>query len=139
MFRNVLLFVLLYLLNQILVSAEINPAGKRPNFVVLLVDDLGIGDVGCFGNDTIKTPNIDKLASRGAKLNHNLAPESMCTPSRAATLTGRYAVRSGMASGPKEVRVFLTIGTSGGLPANETTIAEVLKETGYKTGARVLN
>ena len=106
---------------------------RRPNFVVLLVDDLGIGDIGCFGNDTIKTPNIDRLASMGAKLNHNLSPESMCTPSPAATLTGRYAVRSGMASGPGEVRVLVNLAASGGLPSNETTIGEVLQESGYRT------
>ena len=134
MVQNFMLIALVYLLNQCVVSAGVNPAAERPNFVVFLVDDLGIGDIGCFGNDTIKTPNIDNLASHGAKLNHNLAPESMCTPSRAATLTGRYAVRSGMASGPKEVRVFLNIATSGGLPTNETTIGEILQESGYKTG-----
>lgn len=106
----------------------------RPNFVVLLVDDLGIGDIGCFGNDTIKTPNVDSLAARGVKLSHNLAPESMCTPSRAATLTGRYAVRSGLAAGPEESRVFWPLAKSGGLPRNETTFAEILQDYGYRTG-----
>ena len=106
----------------------------RPNFVLLIADDLGIGDIGCFGNDTIKTPNIDSLASRGVKLNHNLAPASMCTPSRAATLTGRYAVRSGLVGGPGESRVIAKLAMSGGLPHNETTIAEILQESGYRTG-----
>ena len=106
----------------------------RPNFVVLIADDLGIGDIGCFGNDTIKTPSIDSLASRGVKLNHNLAPASMCTPSRAATLTGRYAVRSGLVGGPGESRVIAQLAMSGGLPHNETTIAEILQESGYRTG-----
>jgi arylsulfatase A-like enzyme len=137
MMQNLMFLALVYLLTQCAESAELNPAATRPNFVVFLVDDLGIGDIGCFGNDTIKTPNIDNLASHGAKLNHNLAPESMCTPSRAATLTGRYAVRSGMAAGPDEIRVFLHIATSGGLPNNETTIAEVLQESGYKTGKNI--
>ena len=107
---------------------------ERPNFVVFIVDDLGIGDIGCFGNHTIKTPNIDGLASRGVKLNHNLAPESLCTPSRAATLTGRYAVRSGFASGPEESRVIAKLAMSGGLPHNETSVAEILQESGYRTG-----
>ena len=106
---------------------------EKPNFVVLLVDDLGIGDIGCFGNHTIKTPNVDRLASRGAKLNHNLAPESICTPSRAAMLTGRYAIRSGLASGPGELRVISNLACSAGLPNNETTLAEVLQENGYET------
>ena len=55
---------------------NVKSATERPNFVVFIVDDLGIGDIGCFGNDTIKTPNVDGLASQGVKLNHNLAPES---------------------------------------------------------------
>ena len=137
MINNFVFLAFLCLLNHCVVSAEVKPTAKRPNFVVFLVDDLGIGDIGCFGNDTIKTPNIDNLASNGAKLNHNLAPESVCTPSRAATLTGRYAIRSGMASGPGETRMFLHIATSGGLPSNETTIAEILQESGYKTGKMI--
>ena len=109
------------------------PSPQRPNFLVFLVDDVGIGDIGCFGNDTIKTPNIDRLAARGAKLTHNLSPESICTPSRAAMLTGRYAIRSGMASGPGELRVLGSLACSGGLPSNESTIGKVLQENGYRT------
>ena len=114
-------------------KAAVARSVEKPNFVVLLVDDLGIGDIGCFGNDTIKTPNVDRLAARGARLNHNLAPESICTPSRAAMLTGRYAIRSGLASGPGELRVIANLACSAGLPSNETTVAEVLQENGYKT------
>ena len=106
---------------------------QKPNFVVLLVDDLGIGDIGCFGNGTIKTPNIDRIAERGAKLNHNLAPESICTPSRAAMLTGRYAIRSGMASGPGELRVISSLTSTSGLPTNEITFAQALQNNGYRT------
>ena len=111
-----------------------NTDRQSPNFVVFLVDDLGIGDVGCFGNDTMSTSNIDNLACNGARLNHNLAAESICTPSRAAMLTGRYAIRSGFAAGPNEARVLMTINCPGGMPRNETTFAEVLQEHGYKTG-----
>ncbi|XP_028415082.1 arylsulfatase E-like [Dendronephthya gigantea] len=115
-------------------SVLCNVEAGRPNFVVFIVDDLGIGDIGCFGNDTIKTPNIDSIASQGVRLNHNLAPYSMCTPSRAATLTGRYAVRSGFAAGPGDVRVISELAMSGGLPANEITLAEILRDDGYRTG-----
>ena len=109
---------------------------RRPNILILLVDDLGIGDIGCFGNTTIKTPNVDQLSKDGVKLEHNLAPESLCTPSRAAFLTGRYAIRSGMASedGDSFSRVFTKIAVQGGLPSNETTFAKVLQQNGYKTG-----
>lgn len=109
-------------------------AQSKPNIVLFMVDDLGIADIGCFGNDTIKTPNIDRLASEGAKLAHHLAPESVCTPSRAAFLTGRYPIRSGLASNPDQHRMFLYLAAQGGLPHNETTFAEVLKDNGYATG-----
>ena len=68
---------------------------KPPNIVILLADDLGIGDVGCFGNDTIKTPNIDSICKRGVKLSQHLAADATCTPSRSAMLTGRLPVRTG--------------------------------------------
>ncbi|XP_052520666.1 arylsulfatase H-like isoform X3 [Tympanuchus pallidicinctus] len=67
----------------------------QPNFVLLLADDLGIGDVGCYGNDTIRTPNIDRLAREGVKLTQHISAAPLCTPSRAAFLTGRYPIRSG--------------------------------------------
>ena len=77
------------------VKGEPQPLGSKPNIVVLLADDLGIGDIGCFGNTTLPTPNIDNLAEDGAKITHFLAAAAICTPSRAAFLTGRYPVRSG--------------------------------------------
>jgi len=72
-----------------------NASASKPNVVIFLADDLGIGDIGCFGNSTIKTPNIDRIAKEGAKLTHHLTAAALCTPSRAALMTGRYPVRSG--------------------------------------------
>ena len=69
---------------------------QRPNVLLMMADDLGYGDLGCFGNKTLHTPNIDKLASEGAILTQSFAAESLCTPSRAAFLTGRYPKRAGM-------------------------------------------
>lgn len=106
---------------------------RRPNFIILMVDDLGIGDIGCFGNTTIKTPNIDQLARDGVKFEHNLAPSVLCTPSRAAFLTGRHAVRSGMAADVGDRRVLLKFAIEGGLPHTEVTFAKLLQNSGYKT------
>jgi len=109
-------------------------SAKPPNVLIFLVDDLGIADLGCFGNDTIKTPNIDRLAEEGARLRHDVTPDSVCTPNRAAFLTGRYPVRSGIASDRGQIRVFIFTSGSGGLPQNETTFAEIASAQGYKTG-----
>ncbi|GAB5584389.1 arylsulfatase F [Prionailurus iriomotensis] len=104
----------------------------KPNIVLMIVDDLGIGDLGCFGNDTMRTPNIDRLAREGVQLKHHISAASMCTPSRAAFLTGRYPIRSGMVSN-RVSRVISTLGAPAGLPRNETTFAALLKRQGYST------
>ena len=109
----------------------ISVTSAKPNIIIFLVDDLGIADLGCFGNDTIKTPNIDRLAEEGARLRHDVMPDSICTPNRAALLTGRYPIRSGLGS---PYRVFLFSSASGGLPQNEITFAEIASAAGYKTG-----
>ncbi|KAM9320264.1 arylsulfatase H-like [Gastrophryne carolinensis] len=106
---------------------------QKPNILLLMADDLGIGDVGCFGNTTIRTPNIDRLATEGVKLTHHIAPASLCTPSRSAFLTGRYPIRTGM-TGHNQHGVLLWNAASGGLPKNETTFAKILKQNGYTTG-----
>lgn len=99
-----------------------------------MVDDLGVADIGCFGNTSLKTPNVDNLATNGARLTHSISSESICTPSRAAFLTGRYAIRSGLAARPKATRVLKFTSAPGGLPRNETTFAQVLRNSGYFTG-----
>ncbi|NXI59959.1 ARSD Arylsulfatase, partial [Chloroceryle aenea] len=107
--------------------------GSKPNILLFLADDLGIGDIGCYGNNTIRTPNIDHLAREGVKLTQHIAAAPLCTPSRAAFLTGRYPIRSGMASSNRYRALQWNAG-SGGLPANETTFARLLQQQGYTTG-----
>ncbi|CAK6450717.1 unnamed protein product [Pipistrellus nathusii] len=119
------------LLLLVLWGAQGQPPPK-PNFVLIVADDLGIGDPGCYGNETLRTPNIDRLASEGVKLTQHLAASPLCTPSRAAFMTGRYPVRSGMAS-PTRIGVFLFSASSGGLPSTEVTFARLLKDQGYAT------
>lgn len=106
------------------------PAAELPNVVILLADDLGYGDLGCFGHPTVRTPNLDKMAAEGMKFTNFYSAAPVCTPSRAALLTGRLPVRSGMAS--DQYRVLFQDST-GGLPPSEITLAEALKEKGYAT------
>ncbi|XP_004867433.1 arylsulfatase D [Heterocephalus glaber] len=106
---------------------------SRPSFLLILADDLGIGDLGCYGNRTLRTLNIDRLAEEGVMLTQHLAAAPLCTPSRAAFLTGRHAFRSGMA-GSGGYRALQWNAGSGGLPQNETTFARILRQQGYATG-----
>ncbi len=101
-----------------------------PNFVVIFADDLGYGDLGCFGHPTIETPHLDRMAAEGMKLTQFYVAASVCTPSRAGLLTGRLPVRSGVYGDQR--RVLFPDSTSG-LPASEVTLAEVLQESGYRT------
>ncbi len=100
------------------------------NFVVIFCDDLGYGDLGSFGHPTIRTPNLDRMAEEGQKWTNFYAAASVCTPSRAALLTGRLPVRSGMMSPKRRV---LFPDSPGGIPEAEITLAEALKNRGYAT------
>lgn len=105
---------------------------KRPNFVIILTDDQGYQDLGCFGSPDIKTPRIDKMAAEGARLTSFYSAAPVCSPSRAGLMTGCYPRRVDMAMG-SHFGVLLA-GDSKGLNPQETTMAEVLKSAGYKTG-----
>lgn len=105
---------------------------SKPNFIIIFTDDLGYGDLGTFGNPSNLTPNLDKLASEGQKWTNFYVAANVCTPSRAALLTGRLPVRIGMESDTKRV---LFPNSAGGLPESETTIAEILKTASYQTAA----
>ena len=104
-------------------------AVDKPNIILIMADDLGYGDIGCYGNRTIKTPNIDALARGGMKFSDYHSNGAVCSPTRAALLTGRYQQRAGIegvvyAKGPAR---------ETGLALEETTFAEVLKKRGYAT------
>ncbi|RMF38158.1 MAG: arylsulfatase [Planctomycetota bacterium] len=107
-------------------------ASTRPNFVVIFCDDLGYGDLSCYGHPSIETPELDRMAQQGMRWLQFYSAAPVCTPSRAALLTGRLPLRNGMCSNRRRV---LFPDSRGGLPDSEITIAEMLKAEGYRTAA----
>ena len=105
---------------------------RPPNFVIIMTDDQGYADLSCFGGEHVNTPNIDQMAAEGMKLTSFYMAAAVCTPSRAALMTGSYPRRVDMAYG-SNFGVLLA-GDPKGLNPEEITLAEVLKEAGYKTG-----
>lgn len=101
----------------------------RPNIIILFADDLGYGDLGCYGHPSIRTPHLDRMAAEGLRFTDFYSAAEVCSPSRAALLTGRYPIRSGMC-GDRRV---LFPNSKGGLPDQEITTAEALKQQGYAT------
>ena len=106
-------------------------SATSPNIVILFADDLGYGDLGSFGHPYIRTPNIDTLAANGQRWTDFYVAASVCSPSRAALLTGRLPVRSGLYG--NTIRVYFP-DEPGGLPQSEVTLAEALRDSGYATG-----
>ncbi len=99
---------------------------KKPNVIIIFIDDLGYGDLSSFGSPYIETPNIDRIGREGIRLTDFYSCSSVCTPSRAGLLTGRYQVRSGI------VRVLFPRDEVG-MPDSEITVAEAMKEQDYAT------
>ncbi len=108
-----------------------NHKDTRPNFIIINCDDMGYGDLSCFGSPTIKTPNLDRMAQEGQKWSSFYVSSPVSSPSRAGLLTGRTGVRTGMYGNRREV---LFPDSPGGLPDGEITIAELLRQAGYRTG-----
>lgn len=101
-------------------------AATPPNIIIIFADDLGYGDLGCYGHPSIRTPQLDRLAVEGLRFTDFYAAAAVCTQSRAALLTGRYVFRSGM-------NYVLFPNSPGGLPPTEVMLAEALKLAGYAT------
>lgn len=129
-FHKYIIKVFLFLLSAILffdgsVCAQAKNYGK-PNVVLILMDDMGYGDISCYGGGPWRTPSIDKLAAEGMRFTHYYVPQAICSASRAAILTGCYPNRVGVAGA-------LFPNQGNGLNLEEETIAEVLKQAGYST------
>ena len=101
-------------------------AKNNPNIVFIYVDDMGYGDLGCYGQETLKTPNIDKLASGGMLFTQHYAGSTVCAPSRAAMLTGKHTGHTSVRGNSPEGQL---------LEDSEVTIAELLSKKGYKSAA----
>ena len=107
-----------------LAAAEAPHEGERPNFVIILCDDLGYADLGCFGSKTIRTPRLDRMAAEGMRFTDFYAAGPVCTPSRAALLTGRYPKRVGLTG-------VIFPDSKSGIKPEHKTIAEVLRTRLY--------
>ena len=131
MARKIVSAFVLFALSVTALAAEERKsnAERKPNIVIIFADDLGYGDLGCYGHPTIRTPHLDRMAAEGLRFTDFYSAAEVCTPSRAALLTGRYPIRSGMC-GQRRV---LFPNSKGGLPTDEITTAEALKAQGYAT------
>ena len=118
---------------------NIQDPSSRPNIVFILYDDMGLGDIGAYGATAIKTPAIDSLAENGVKLTNFYASSPVCTPSRVGLMTGRFPPRAGLSnvvfpkSSPMKMMNIMG-GDNLRLPAEEITMADILKAAGYNTG-----
>lgn len=135
--RYVLLFALVMLAHTSSLSAA-DAVPQRPNFVVILVDDLGWRDLGCYGSTFYETPHLDAFAKTGMRFTDAYSACPVCSPSRAAIMTGKHPVRVNITDWiPGERSNGRTLQTPedlSALPLAEVTIAEMLREAGYATG-----
>lgn len=117
-----------------ILAQQIQP-NTPPNIVYIMADDLGHGELGCFGQTKIPTPNIDRLAAEGIKFTRSYSASPVCAPTRASLLTGKHQGHASI-RGNKEQGDFTANGVEGQfpLPQSETTIPELLKKVGYRTG-----
>ncbi len=113
-------------------AAPSRASEERPNFVVMFCDDLGYGDIGCFGAEKHHTPNLDRMAAEGRRLTSFYVSSGVCTPSRASLMTGCYPRRVNMHQNEAGLCVLFPVNRRG-LHPDELTIAEVLKRQGYAT------
>ncbi len=100
---------------------------RKPNIIFILADDLGFGDLGCFGNEAVRTPHLDRLASQGLALTQHYTASPICAPARAGLLTGRYPHRTGAIDVPSNRGL-------DRIALDETTMADAFRAGGYRTG-----
>ena len=124
-----IIFILLFSVLYLACNGEKEIHNLDPNIVIIMADDLGYGDISCYGSTTIQTPNLNLLAANGVKFTDYHSNGSVCSPTRAALMTGKYQQRTGV-GGVITAKSHRTVG----LNLNEITIAEELKKHGYNCG-----
>jgi len=117
------------MVSENLLAAETQLKETQPNVIVILTDDQGSVDLGCYGAEDLVTTNIDRIAEQGVRFNQFYAAAPVCSPSRAALLTGKYPQRAGVPGNTTSIP-----GNPTGMPAEQVTIAEVFSAAGYATG-----
>jgi len=127
-FRAVILLFSLILIFVFRLDAQTN-SFEQPNIIYIMADDLGYGDLGCYGQTKIKTPNIDQLAREGMRFTQHYAGSTVCGPSRASLLTGKHMGHAELRGNPR----WTSIGKPVDMPESEITVAEELKSAGYTT------
>ena len=123
--KLIAIWILISLICLGAVSCKKADEGLKPNVIIIFTDDQGYQDLGCFGSPNIKTPNLDQMANEGTRFTNFYVTASVCCPSRASILTGRYSVRNGIGG--------VLLPGAKGMRSSEITIAEFLKQAGYKT------
>ncbi len=113
-------------------TAGSGTGGRPPNFIIIFCDDLGYGDLGCFGSNKHRTPDIDRMAAEGIRFTSFYVTSGVCTPSRSSLMTGCYPRRINMHQNDDGLCVLFPVNKKG-LNPEEITIAEILKERGYAT------
>ena len=123
---------------------SLNAAQAKPNIVYILLDDAGWGDLGCYGQEKLKTPHMDALAHEGMRFDNCYTPSPMCSPTRLSILTGKNPARHGVTQWlpgrdnaflrkGEEARVYCPIPQSPGIKDSETTLGETFQQAGYET------
>lgn len=122
------LLLVIFAFTQAEAQTQPSAAARRPNVVLILSDDMGYADIGSYGARDIRTPHLDRLAREGVRMTDFYSNGPVCTPTRAALMTGRYQQRVGL-----EWATVPTLNPDAGLPASEPTVARTLKRDGYAT------
>jgi len=130
MFLDLFLPIALLLIGLFVACSAPTEPDTPPNIILIMADDLGYGDLGCYGSTVMRTPHLDSLAANGLKFTNFHANATVCTPTRAALLTGRYQQRAGL-----EGVIYVRGETRQlGMDTSEVTVAELLQKAGYQTG-----